>query len=377
MAEPIRVALVGCGDISSTHLRSYQNLGMKVVGLCDVILPRAQRRKEEFGLTDTPIFEDFGEMLKKTESDLVTVATPVACHAPLTIAALRAGRHVACEKPSTLCIAENKQVIEEAKKAGKKVIFFSSRMRWAEVSMARQFIQDGELGEIYRVNVQFFRRRGRPGVDMMHNARWFVDREKSGGGVVMDMGQYFMDMVFSLTGWPEIQSATGWTFKGFPHELPEGIPFDVEEHCTIFARSAKCSYTFDLAWISNHPDTRSIYILGTKGGITINKDGFHFHTERGGPYRFCDTTTTWKDKTTGDDHIYGDLCRAIRGENVDIGTTPEQALTITRLTQAAFKSAEQGGEVRLADLPDGTIDPDACAQVVRRQKELFAAGLIK
>ena len=273
MAEPIRVALVGCGDISSTHLRSYQNLGMKVVGLCDVILPRAQRRKEEFGLTDTPIFEDFGEMLKKTESDLVTVATPVACHAPLTIAALRAGRHVACEKPSTLCIAENKQVIEEAKKAGKKVIFFSSRMRWAEVSMARQFIQDGELGEIYRVNVQFFRRRGRPGVDMMHNARWFVDREKSGGGVVMDMGQYFMDMVFSLTGWPEIQSATGWTFKGFPHELPEGIPFDVEEHCTIFARSAKCSYTFDLAWISNHPDTRSIYILGTKGGITINKDG--------------------------------------------------------------------------------------------------------
>jgi hypothetical protein len=80
------------------------------------------------------------------------------------------------------------------------------------------------------------------------------------------------------------------------------------------------------------------------------------------------------------DHVYDALIRAARGEDVACGTTPEQALEITRLTrltQAAFLSAEEGREVRLADLPDGTIDPEACAAVVKRQRELFAAGAIQ
>ncbi len=376
-AEPIRVALIGCGDISSSHLKSYEACGMKVVGLCDVIRPRAERRRDEFKLADTPIFEDHQEMLRKVDCDLVTVATPVACHAPITVNALRAGRHVACEKPSTLCIAENKQVVQEAKKAKKNVIFFSSRMRWAEATLARQFIADGNVGDIYRVHVQFFRRRGRPGVDIIPNARWFVDKSKAGGGIVMDMGQYFMDMVLNLTGWPQIISACGSTFRGFPHELPEGIPFDVEEHCTIMARSKKTTFTFDLAWISNHPDTRSIFLLGTKGGIRINQDGFHFHTERGGPWKYCDTTSPWKDKTGGNDRIYQEMTKAIRGEANEIGTTPDQALMITRLTQAALLSADKGGEICLGDLPDGKIDPKAYDAVVKRQKELFAKGMIK
>ena len=376
MSDPVRVAIVGCGDISAVHFRSYAACGLKVVGMCDVLLPRAQRRKEEFKL-DAPLFEDHQEMLAKVDCDLVTVATPVACHAPITINALRAGRHVACEKPSTLCIAENKAIMAEAKKAKKNVIFFSARMRWGGATMARQFINDGELGDIYRAHVQFFRRRGRPGVDMMQNARWFVDKKQAGGGIIMDMGQYYMDMLFDLTGWPEIISATGATFRGFPHDLPEGLPMDVEEHCSILARSAKTTYSFDLAWISNHPDTTYIYLLGTKGGVRIDREGFHFHTERGGNFRFCDTTTTYKDNTGSDDHIYKNMIAAIRGEDVRIGTTPEQALTITRLTQAAFRSAEGGGEIRLADLPDGVIDPNACAAVVKRQKELFASGAIK
>lgn len=379
MAETksVTVALVGCGDISSSHLKSYEALGMKVVGLCDVLRPRAERRRDEFKLGDVPIFEDHQEMLKAVESDIVTVATPVACHIPITVNALRAGRHVACEKPSALSIAENKLAIEEAKKAGKKVIFFSSRMRWAEATLAREYIQAGELGDIYRVHVQFYRRRGRPGVDIIPNARWFVDQKQAGGGIIMDMGQYFMDMVMELTGWPTIESATGWTFRGFPHDLPADIPFDVEEHCTIQARAGHRCYTFDLAWISHHPETRLITILGTKGGIRIDKEGFHYHSERGGPWRFVDTSSPWKEKMVGNDRCYDTLIRAIRGENVSCGTSPEQALTITRLTQAAFLSAKKGCEVRLADLPDGTIDPNACAAVVKRQKELFASGAIK
>lgn len=348
---PLRVGLIGCGDISGLHLKSYAKCGIQVAALCDLIPQRAERRRDEFNLAGVPIYTDYHELLARADIDFITNATPVAEHAPITIAALQAGKHVACEKPSTLSIKQNKAVIAAATKAGKKVIFFSSRMRWGDAVLAREFINNGDLGDIYRVHVQYFRRRGRPGVDVIPTARWFANRKLSGGGVVMDMGQYFMDMVLDLTGWPKIDAVSATTFQGFPYTLPKGVPFDVEEHCTILARSGrKLSFTFDFAWISHHPDTTYIMILGTKGGIRMDRDGFHFHTERGGPWRYVDTGSTWKDQTSGNDHVYEDFSQAIRGNDPGIGTTPQQALAISELTQMALQSADKGWEVKRSEL---------------------------
>lgn len=352
--RPLRVGLIGCGDISSLHLKSYASCGIQVAALCDLIPERAERRRAEFKLDGVPIYSDYRKLLEQPNIDFITNATPVAEHAPLTIAGLHAGKHVACEKPSTLSINQNKAVISAAAKAKKKVIFFSSRFRWGNAVLAREFIDHGDLGDIYRVHVQYFRRRGRPGVDIIPAARWFTNRKLAGGGVVMDMGQYFMDMVLDLIGWPKIDAVSATTFRGFPHSLPKGSAFDVEEHCTILARSGpRLTLTFDLAWISHHPDITSSMILGTKGGIRMENEAFHYHTERGGPWRNFDTGSTWKDKTSGNDHIYTEFAKAIRGEDNDIGTTPTQALAINELTQMALQSAAEQREIRRSDLIAG------------------------
>ena len=231
--RPLRVGLIGCGDISSLHLKTYASCGIEVAALCDLIPERAERRRAEFKLGEVPIFTDYRKLLKQADIDFITNATPVAEHAPITIAGLQAGKHVACEKPSTLSIKQNKAVISAAAKARKKVIFFSSRFRWGDAVLAREFINHGDVGESYRVHVQYFWRRGRPGVDIIPTARWFANRKLAGGG---------------------------------------------------------------------------------------------------------------------NEHIYNAFVQAIRGEKVDIGTTPTQALAINELTQMALQSAAEQREVRRKDL---------------------------
>jgi predicted dehydrogenase len=348
----LNVGLIGCGDISPSHLKTYKAVGLNLLAVCDARQDRAQKRKEEFGTEKTRVLADYRTLLAIPEIDIVTVATPVAMHAPLTIDAVKAGKHVVCEKPSALSIRENEQIAAAAKKARRHVVFCSARMRWGNSTIARQYIKDGDLGDIYHVSVQFYRSRGRPGVDIIPDARWFANKKLAGGGVLMDMGQYFMDNVLSLTDWPVITSVSATTFKGFPHNLPKDVVYNVEEHCTILARAKKgVTLTFDYANISHQKPMTRIAILGTKGGI-INQDGaFRFYNEKGGPWQQMEHTTLWQDKTGGDTHIYINMCAAIHGEDVEPGTTPEQALAITKLTQMAYLSAERGREVSVNELP--------------------------
>ncbi len=348
----VRAGLIGCGDISPSHLKTYAACGIGLAALCDRDVERAELRRKEFGTPQTPVFDDHRELLQTPGLDFVTVATPVAAHVPITLDALRAGLHVACEKPSALSIEENEAVVREADRTGRKVVFFSARMRWGMMGLARDYIQAGELGDIYRVDVTYYRRRGRPGLDVIPEARWFLDSTQAGGGIVMDMGQYFMDAVLSATGWPVITAASATTFRGHEHGLPDGVKYDVEEHCTFLARTAdQLSFTFDLAWVAHHHGTRRITILGTEGGILMDREQpFTFFHNKGGPWRWMNTTTDWKDSMRGNEHVYRDFVRAIRGEPVAIGTTPEQALAITELTQMVLRSAREGREMTREEL---------------------------
>ena len=122
--KPVKAAVIGCGNISPAHFKSYQAVGIDLVAVMDVDAKKAEQRKAEFGNEDTEIFTDHKQLLKRKDIELVTVATPVAYHAPITIDALKAGKHVACEKPSTLSIKENKAIIRAWKKGTERGVVF-------------------------------------------------------------------------------------------------------------------------------------------------------------------------------------------------------------------------------------------------------------
>ncbi len=344
---PLRGAIIGCGDISGQHLRTYRQLGVRLMGVCDLDAKRADAALEEFGTEDTRAFTSVQTLLQEAELDFVTVATPVAYHAPLTLQALQAGLHVACEKPSTLALAENDAIIEASRANAKHVIFFSARFREGPAAIARTHIEDGDLGEIYQVRLQFRRGRGRPGVDMILDAPWFAQRKLAGGGIMMDMGQYFMDMTLDLVGWPRVTSVSASTFRGFPHNLPPDQVYDVEEQATILARTdSGVTLNYELANIGHCTDGLLLEILGLKGGILIEGNkSFKFITEKGGPWKRMIHEATRVRDWEGSASAYGQFFRAIRGESHRAGTNPEQARAITELSLMAYESAEACREV--------------------------------
>ena len=350
-SKKINAGIIGCGAISHAHISAYKYAGINPLALCDINTANAEELKKQYNLKDAEINKDYKKMLKLKELDIITIGTPPYLHTQQCLDSLRAGKHVVCEKPSAFEIKESKAIIRTAKKAKKKIVFTSARMRWGAAEIAKKYIRQGKLGKIYKVEVKYFRDRGRPGIDILPHARWFANKKLAGGGITPDMGHYFMDMVFNLTGWPGIKTVSAVTFQGFPFKLPKNIIYNVEEHCSIFLRTDKnINFSFEFANMAQHKMFRKITILGTKGGIIMDDEHFFQYITEKAPWKQVVKTIPEKRTRRSNDYFYRDFLREIKGEKTDIGTTPEQAYIITQVNLMAYLSAKKNREVTPVDI---------------------------
>ena len=104
----VRIGVVGAGGMAAYHIPGFRAGGAEVVALADVNLPAAQAAAEKFGIGK--VYADVGEMLARADLDAVSVITPNKFHKPLVLQALKAGKHVFCEKPPALNAAEAAQL---------------------------------------------------------------------------------------------------------------------------------------------------------------------------------------------------------------------------------------------------------------------------
>ena len=118
----LKVGIVGCGGIANgKHLPSMKRNGnFEIVAFCDLIEERAQKAKEEYGTEDARVYTDYTELLKEEKDiEAVYVLTPNSVHAPVSIAAMEAGKNVMCEKPMAKTYAEAKAMVETSERTGK------------------------------------------------------------------------------------------------------------------------------------------------------------------------------------------------------------------------------------------------------------------
>ena len=120
MTKIIKAGVVGCGGIANgKHLPAIKRNGkIELVAFCDLIKERAEKAKEEYGTPDARVYTDYKDLVKE-DVDVVYVLTPNNAHAPVSIAAMKAGKHVMCEKPMAKTYAEAKEMVETAKETGK------------------------------------------------------------------------------------------------------------------------------------------------------------------------------------------------------------------------------------------------------------------
>ncbi len=216
MSKKIRVGIIGTGGIAmGCHLPGYAAIPdlCEIVALCDVNRESAVKAAEKFGVGT--IYDTYQDLIADASIDAVSVATPNALHHQPTVAALRAGKHVLCEKPLAMNAAEAADMCAAAKEAG-KILQVALQMRFSgSLRFMKDFIDKGHMGDIYYARAQALRRRGVPAWGV------FIDKDKQGGGPLIDIGVHILDATLFLMGYPKpvAASAKTWNRLGTNPEL--------------------------------------------------------------------------------------------------------------------------------------------------------------
>ncbi|MFB5660262.1 Gfo/Idh/MocA family protein [Alteribacillus sp. HJP-4] len=194
----LRVGIVGCGSIAQhRHLPEYAaNSNVEIIGVCDVVADRAKEMAIKY---DAKAFTEYEEMLKDEKIDAISVCLPNYLHAPVSIAALNAGKHVLCEKPMATSRDEAENMISAANSSGKKLMIAHNQRFVPAHQKAKQLLADGALGKIYSFRTAFGH-GGPEGWSIDGAKSWFFKKEEAFIGAMGDLGVHKTDMLRYILG---------------------------------------------------------------------------------------------------------------------------------------------------------------------------------
>jgi predicted dehydrogenase len=343
MSNPIRIGVIGCGQIAQHHFKEYAKLPASDA---KVVAASAEQYRIEH------VYTDFRKMLERDDIDAVDVCLHNNFHRPITEAALRAGKHVYCEKPMAGSYRDAAAMLETARQTGKKLSIQLVTLFAEETRAARELIDAGELGELYFARSTGWRRRGRPYVDG-YGTPTFVQRRNSAGGAMYDMGVYHISQVLNLLGNPPVTRVSGKTWQKTDMDAArrEKSGYDVEELAAGFVRFAG-DVTLDLieAWAIHLDPFEGSFVVGTKGGVRLQPFGFFKSIGN----LNLDATTDLERANYRWSNVVGDHAHyanpqphwiaALHGR-VPLLPTAELALNTMLISEAIYLSSERGEEV--------------------------------
>ena len=349
MNKKLKVGIVGAGNIAtSCHLPSYQELSdrVEVVAIADIVPERAKDAAEKFGV---PHYYDSVEALLAGEPDVdyIDICVWTAAHAPVAIAAAKAGKHILCEKPLAASLEQGLAIEAAVKEAGVQFMLAVVTRYGAEQQKVIELENEGVFGEIYYAKTSYMRRRGTPG-------GWFTDKELAGGGPVLDIGVPAIDRTWYLMGRPKPISVSAETSyrigdyktKGVGRWEPFGKGrgvFDTEDSASVFFRfEGGKSMVAEISWAINGTESATTVLYGSKAGCTF--DPLTIYCEDSDGY-----LSTVKPETTPVNYFTEEIRHFIFCLNTD--TTPispiSDAVTVQRMLDGIYRSAEAHKEVEI------------------------------
>ncbi|MBE4909124.1 Gfo/Idh/MocA family oxidoreductase [Bacillus luteolus] len=196
--EKIKIGVIGCGSIAKhRHLPEYAtNELVEIVAVCDIV---AQRAEELANTYQARAYTDYNELLASEDVDAVSVCTPNYLHAPISIAALQAGKHVLCEKPMATSREEAEAMIAAGEASGKKLMIAHNQRFVPSHQKAKALIQSGELGKIYSFR-SAFGHGGPEGWSADGKDSWFFRKSEAFIGAMGDLGVHKTDLLRFLLG---------------------------------------------------------------------------------------------------------------------------------------------------------------------------------
>ncbi len=272
-----RLGIIGVGQIGKMHLDQYAAIpGVEIVALADADKAEARRVGKQYNIPH--VYFNAADLLKRTDIEAVDVCLHNNLHMPFTLAALKAGKHVYCEKPMAGAYCDAETMLAAARKSKKKLSIQLATLFSRETKAAKSLIDGGHLGKLYHARSTGFRRRNRPFVDGYGTAS-FVRKEIAAGGALFDMGVYHIANMLYLLCNPKVLTITGKTYQETEMDAQRRASsgYDVEELGMGFVR-LEGGITLDIleSWAIHMNRFEGSSIMGSQGGIRLEPFGY-FH----------------------------------------------------------------------------------------------------
>jgi len=284
------IAVIGCGRIArDAHFPAFSKMeNIRVKYACDLIIEKADAMKEKYDFIENTI-TDYSVALSDPEVEVVFVLTPNYAHYTVTMDAIKAGKHVFCEKPITINYPLSCEMRDAANKAGLMLNIGVCNRYHSSVEMLRELNEKGEFGNIYHVYCSFRQFRSIPGLGGA-----FTTKSQSGGGVLIDWGIHFLDLILYILGGAQLKTVTCDSYCEMAKDMKsykyssmwaedtadtENGTNDVDDLITGHIRTDKASISFNGAWAQNI-DQKDMFIdfMGDKGGARLEYCGkFKFY----------------------------------------------------------------------------------------------------
>lgn len=362
MEEILKIGIIGCGGIANNkHLPALKKIPqVELCAFCDILPERAQKAAQEYGIPGARVYADYRELLAQDDIDVVHVLTPNREHSFMTVDALEAGKHVMCEKPMAIDSRQALKMLDAAKRTGKKLtIGYQNRFR-PDAQYLKSACEAGELGDIYYAKAHAVRRRAVP--------TWgvFLNEKEQGGGPLIDIGTHALDLTLWMMDNYQPRMVVGSAFKKLSDQTQtanawgdwDPSAFTVEDSAFGYVVMENgAAIVLESSWALNSLDVGEAQtaLCGTKAGADM-ADGLRINYVKYN--RQCVETPSFGadgvDFYDGDELDAADLearawIDAVR-HDTDPVVKPEQALVVTQILEAIYRSAQSGKPVMLAEV---------------------------
>jgi UDP-N-acetylglucosamine 3-dehydrogenase len=330
----LKVAVIGCGSIAKfRHLPEYHvNSEVEIAAVCDIVAERAEKMAAQYG---AKAFTDYLDVVNLDGIDAVSVCLPNYLHAPVSIAALNAGKHVLCEKPMATSQEEAEAMIQAAKANNKKLMIAHNQRFVTSHQKAKEIIEQGKLGKIYSFKTTF----GHPGPEgwsIDGAGSWFFNKEQAFIGAMGDLGVHKADLMRYLLG--------EFTEVGAFIETNAKQNTDVDDNAVCILRTESGIIgTLAASWAYVSGGDNSTIIYGEKGTLRLEADPEYSLIEeyRDGSvvYHKLDKIQTNEDGGQTTSHVIDHFVGSIL-ENKEPLITGEEGMKSLQIILAAIESQE-------------------------------------
>lgn len=265
----IRVGVIGCGKIAQVrHFPEYErNPNAEIYGVFDIDRERACKMAGKYS---AKVYDSYEELLGDKNIEAVSICTANFSHCQITIEALKAGKHVLCEKPMAISYEECRKMVETAKETG-KFLMIGHNQRFTDTHReARKLILEGEIGRIISFKSSF----GHSGPEnwaIDNKNVWFFDKRTAAFGAMADLGIHKTDLVQFLTGSKveEVVSVVSTLDK----KNPDGSLIGVDDNAfCIYKMENGVVGTVTVSWTLYGEEDNCTILYGTDGCMKIYHD---------------------------------------------------------------------------------------------------------